>query len=224
MVEAEGINKLLPSCSTPVTAGMKLHTRSASVEESRKTALELLMSNHYADCIGPCRNNCPAGVDAQAYIALISMGKYREALKLVKENNPLPLSIGRVCVRDCETACRRKYIDEPVAVNALKRFVADIDMVDMWKPQLKQKKNKKVAVIGGGPSGLSCAYYLTLEGYSVTIFERLPELGGMLRYGIPEYRLPKKILDAEIKWITDLGVEVKTGVESGVDFTIKELA
>jgi formate dehydrogenase major subunit len=223
VVEIEGMNKLVPSCSTIIQNGMKIRTRSKTVVESRKTALELLMSNHYADCIGPCKNNCPAGVDAQTYIALISMGKYEEALKLVKENNPLPLSIGRVCVRDCEAACRRNLIDEPVAVNALKRFIADEDAVHKWKPVLKERKNKKVAVIGGGPSGLSCAYYLTIEGYSVTIFEKLPKLGGMLRYGIPEYRLPKKILDTEINWILSLGVDVKTNVELGIDFSIKDL-
>ncbi len=223
VVEVEGMNKLVPSCSTKIQNGMKIQTKSKLVIDSRKTALELLMSNHYADCIGPCKNNCPAGVDAQTYIALISMGKYEEALKLVKENNPLPLSIGRVCVRDCEAACRRNYVDEPIAVNALKRFIADEDAPHKWRPTVKEKNNKKVAVVGGGPSGLSCAYYLTLEGYSVTIFEKLPKLGGMLRYGIPEYRLPKKILDMEINWIIDLGVEVKTSVELGVDFSIKDL-
>lgn len=223
VVELEGVNKLIPSCSTKVTAGMKIKTRSQKVIDSRKMCLELLMSNHYADCIGPCKNNCPAGVDAQAYIALISLGKYQEALKLVKENNPLPLSIGRVCVRDCEAACRRNNVDEPVAVNALKRFIADEDAIHKWTPTLKEKMNKKVAVIGGGPAGLSCAYYLTLEGYSVTIFEKLPKLGGMLRYGIPEYRLPKKILDSEIEWIINLGVEVRTNVMLGTDFGIKDL-
>jgi formate dehydrogenase major subunit len=223
VVEVEGMNKLIPACSTKVSSGMKIHTKSESVFESRRTALALLMSNHYADCIGPCTNNCPAGVDAQTYIALISMGKYKEALKLVKENNPLPLSIGRVCVRDCEAACRRKFIDEPVSVNALKRFIADYDNVNKWTPPIKQKNGKNVAIIGGGPAGLSCAYYLTIEGYSVTIFEKLPKLGGMLRYGIPEYRLPKKILDSEINWILNLGVEVQTGVELGVDFSMHSL-
>jgi len=223
VVEVEGVNKLIPACSTKVSAGMKIHTKSENIIESRRTALALLMSNHYADCIGPCTNNCPAGVDAQTYIALISMGKYKEALKLVKENNPLPLSIGRVCVRDCEAACRRKFIDEPVSVNALKRFIADYDNVNKWTPELKKKNGKKVAIIGSGPAGLSCAYYLTVEGYSVTIFEKLPKLGGMLRYGIPEYRLPKKILDSEIDWILNLGVDVKTGVELGVDFSVHSL-
>ncbi len=223
VVEVEGLNRLIPSCSTKVTNGMKIKTRSETVLKSRKTALELLMSNHYADCIGPCRNNCPAGVDAQTYIALISMGKYKEALKLVKQNNPLPLSIGRVCVRDCEKDCRRNYIDEPVSVNALKRFVADIDSINKWTPELKPKRNKKVAVTGSGPAGLTCAYFLTIDGYDVTIFEKLPELGGMLRYGIPEYRLPKNILDSEINWILDLGVKVKMNVELGKDFCLDDL-
>ena len=223
VVEIEGMSKLIPACSTKVSNGMKIITKSKKVIETRKTALELLMSNHYADCIGPCKNNCPAGVDVQTYIALISIGKYKEALKLIKENNPLPLSICRVCVRDCEANCRRNYIDESVAVNSLKRFVADLDASDKWKPELKPKKNKKVAVIGGGPGGLTCSYYLAIEGYDVTIFEKLPELGGMLRYGIPEYRLPKKILDDEIQWILNLGIKVKTGIELGRDFSIEEL-
>ncbi len=223
VVEVEGVNRLVPSCSTIVTPGMKIKTRTQNIIETRKTALELLMSNHYADCVAPCKTNCPAGVDVQSYIALISSGRYKEALRLVKENNPLPLSISRVCVRNCEAACRRNFIDEPVSVNALKRFIADLDNLDTWVPEIKEKKNKKVAVIGGGPAGLSCAYYLTVEGYAVTIFEKLPKLGGMLRYGIPEYRLPKNILDLEIKWITDLGIEVKTGSELGVDFSMNEL-
>jgi formate dehydrogenase major subunit len=223
VVEIEGMNKLVPSCCTPVTNGMVIHTDNERIRSSRKTALELLFSNHYADCIGPCIDNCPSNVDAQGYIALISLGKYEEALELIKKQNPLPLSIGRVCVRDCELACRRDIVDEPVAINNLKRYVADIDAKHKWIPEIKPNKNKNVAVIGGGPSGLTCAYYLTLEGYSVTIFEKLPELGGMLKYGIPEYRLPKKVLNDEIKWIIDLGINVKTNIEMGKDFNINSL-
>lgn len=223
VVEVNGSNKLIPSCSSLIREGMQIVTNNEKVRNSRKTALELLFSNHYADCIGPCKNNCPAGVDAQAYIALTSMGKYKNAIKLVKENNPLPLSIGRVCVRDCENACRRNLVDEPVACNYLKRYIADVDRTEMWIPETKPRNNKRVAIIGGGPAGLSCAYYLTLEGYSPTIFEKFPELGGMLRYGIPEYRLPKKILDEEINWILNLGVEVKTEVELGKDFSISSI-
>jgi len=224
VVEVEGVNRLLPSCATKVKDGMVIKTNSKKVVESRKTALELILSNHYADCIGPCTDNCPAHVDAQGYIALISMGKNIEALKLIKKNNPLPLSIGRVCVRDCEIACRRNIVDETVGINYLKRYVADIDSVDMWTPEIKEEKQIKVAVVGGGPSGLSCAYFLRLKGYQVTIFEKLPKLGGMLRYGIPEYRLPKSsILDVEINWIVGLGINVKTNSEMGKDFSSDSL-
>jgi len=223
VVEIEGLNKLVPSCCTPVANGMVIHTNNERIYNARKTALELLLSNHYADCIGPCIDNCPAHVDAQGYIALISLGRYKDALELIKKQNPLPLSIGRICVRDCELACRRQIVDEPVAINNLKRYVADIDAKHKWVPKIKPKKNKNVAVIGGGPSGLTCAYYLTLEGYSVTIFEKLPELGGMLKYGIPEYRLPKKVLNDEIKWVIDLGINVKTNIEMGKDFNINSL-
>ncbi len=223
VVEIEGLGKLVPSCATAVSDGMVINTNNDRISASRKTALELLMSNHYADCIGPCEDNCPSHVEAQNYIALISMGKNIEAVEVVKKNNPMPLSIGRVCVRDCEAACRREIVDETVGINYLKRYAADIDAHSMWKPEIKAKKNKKIAIIGGGPAGLTCAYYLVIEGYSVTIFEKLPELGGMLKYGIPEYRLPKKILNDEIKWITDLGVDVKLNAEMGKDYTTNSL-
>lgn len=225
VVEVEGIGKLVPSCCTPVSEGMVIHTNNERIRSSRKTALELLLSNHYADCIGPCINNCPAHVDAQQYIALISMGKYDEALRLIKQQNPLPLSIGRVCVRDCETACRRQIVDESVNINHLKRYVADLDAKDknLWTPTRKETNGKKVAVVGGGPAGLTCAYYLTLEGYTVTILEKLPRLGGMLMYGIPEYRLPKQTLDLETQWITNLGITVKTNVALGKDFDYESL-
>lgn len=223
VVEVEGANKLIPSCCTPIADGMVIHTDNERVRDSRKTALELLLSNHYADCIGPCMNNCPAHVDAQGYIALISMGKYEEALKLIKQQNPLPLSIGRVCVRDCEVACRRQILDESVAINHLKRYVADIDAQHHWVPEVKAANGKKVAVVGGGPSGLTCAYYLTLEGYKARILEKLPKLGGMLMYGIPEYRLPKETLQQEIQWILDRGIDVKTNVAMGRDFDLQSL-
>ena len=223
VVEVAGLKKLVPACSTLANEGMIIETDNDRIRSSRKTALELLLSNHYADCIGPCVNNCPANVDAQGYIALIEMGRYEEALKLVKQNNPLPLSIGRVCVRDCEVACRRQIVDESVAINHLKRYIADRDAAHMWTPEVPAPNGKTVAVVGGGPAGLTCAYYLTLKGYKVTIYEKLPELGGMLRYGIPEYRLPKAILDQEIHWILGLGVEVHTHMALGRDITIAGL-
>lgn len=222
VVQVEGMNKLVPACATIANNGMVIQTNNEKIRESRKSVIELLMSNHYADCIGPCINNCPASVDAQGYIALIAEGKYEEALKLIKLTNPLPLSIGRVCVRNCEEVCRRCFVEDPIGINFLKRFVADKDN-NNWMPDKKAPNGKKVAIVGGGPAGLTCAYYLTLEGYSPTIFEKLPELGGMLRYGIPEYRLPKEIMDSEIQWILDQGISVKKNVEMGKDIFINQL-
>ncbi len=223
VVEVEGLEKLVPSCSSPVAPGMSIHTDNEKIRESRKTALELLLSNHYADCLGPCTQTCPAGVDVQGYIALMSAGRYREAVRLIKEKNPLPLVCGRVCVRECETACRRNFVDDRVGIDYLKRYAADIDIENPWVPDQPARNGKKVAIVGGGPAGLTAAYYLTLKGYAPTIFESSPQLGGMLRYGIPEYRLPKALLDREIKCITDLGVEVKTGVKVGKAFTLQSL-
>ena len=202
---------------------MAISTDNERIRESRKTALELLLSNHYADCLGPCTQTCPAGVDVQGYIALMSMGRYREAVKLIKEKNPLPLVCGRVCVRECESACRRNLVDDRVGIDYLKRYAADVDIENPWTPEVPKRNGKRVAVVGGGPAGLTCAYFLTLKGYGVTLFESSPRLGGMLRYGIPEYRLPKALLDREIKCITDLGVEVKTGVRLGSAFSLNAL-
>jgi formate dehydrogenase major subunit len=223
VVEVEGVNKMIPSCASPVAAKMVIHTDNERIRAARKTALELLLSNHYADCLAPCQQTCPAGVDVQGYIALIAMGKPQEAIRLIKETNPLPLVCGRVCVRECEVACRRNRVDETVGIDYLKRFASDIDIEDPWTPQVPEKNGKKVAVVGGGPAGLTCAYYLLLKGYAVTLFDKAPHLGGMLRYGIPEYRLPKELLDKEIKWITDLGVTVKTNSMLGKDFEIRHL-
>ncbi len=173
----------------------------------------------------PCKATCPAHISVQGYVALAAQGKYSEALKLVKEENPLPAICGRVCHHPCESACMRGEFDQPVAIDSIKRFIADLDLNSetRYVPQPKEKRSEKVAVIGGGPAGLSCAYYLTLEGYQVTVFEKLPVLGGMLTVGIPSYRLPKDIINAEIQVMRDMGVEFKTGVEIGKDFTISQL-
>jgi len=173
----------------------------------------------------PCKATCPAHISVQGYVALTAQGKYQEALKLIKEENPLPAICGRVCHHPCETACMRGELDEPVAIDSIKRFLADLDLSSETRfiPQIKEKRNEKVAIIGSGPAGLSCAYYLAIEGYRVTVFEKLPVLGGMLTVGIPSYRLPKNTIEAEIQVIRDMGVEFKTGVEIGKDFTISQL-
>lgn len=226
VVKVKGARTLLPACSTKVQGGMVVETDTPEVRRSRKAALELMLSNHYADCIGPCQLNCPAGIDIQGYIALAALGKYHDAIKLIKERNPLPAVCGRVCTRPCEVkGCRRNLLDEAVGIDYIKRYIADLDLgaAQPWRPQMAAPNGKRVAVVGGGPAGLSCAYYLAVRGYGVHIFESLPEAGGMLRYGIPEYRLPKEVLDLEINQILELGVRLSTNMTLGKDFTIAGL-
>ena len=223
VVEVKGWSRLAPSCATRVTPGMEVTTRNPRIFSSRKTALELLLTDHYADCHCPGKNACPAGVDVQGYMSLASMGRYREALELIRENNPLPMTCGRVCVRKCEVKCLRQYVDEAVGINFIKRYAAETIGPALKKNADVKPSGRRVAVVGGGPGGLTCAYYLTLKGHAVTIFEALPKLGGMLRYGIPEYRLPRKDLDDEIQGILDLGVKVESGRKLGKDITIESL-
>lgn len=211
VVEVEGMRGLQPACSTIITEGMRIETENERVKKSRKMALELLASNHYADCIAPCRETCPAGVDVQGYIALINLGMYREAVELIKNTNPLPAICGRVCVRPCELACRRNLLEEVgVGIDYLKRFTSDVDLSssNRFMPHQKPDTGKKVAIIGAGPAGLSAAFFLAKEGHQVEIFEANAHAGGMLRYGIPPYRLPNDIIDKEVQGITGLGVKI----------------
>ncbi len=173
----------------------------------------------------PCRATCPAHVSVQGYIALITAGKYREAVELFKKDHPFPGVCGRVCHHPCEGACTRTEVDEPLAIMNLHRFLADWDrQTDQpFTPKKKEIRPEKVAIIGAGPAGLTCAYFLAIEGYAVTVFEKLPVLGGMLSVGIPAYRLPRDIIEAEIQVVRDLGVQFKTGVEIGKDFTVGQL-
>ncbi|NPV85639.1 MAG: FAD-dependent oxidoreductase [Anaerolineae bacterium] len=222
-VEQNGKSRLLLSCTTEAADGMSIQTKNEAVIRARKNALDMLLSNHFADCRGPCYENCPAGVDVQGYLALANAGRYREALELIRKTNPLPLVCGRVCVHYCEAACRRKNVDSAVAVNFIKRYVADLETDNLPRPQPVPSNGHKVAVVGGGPAGLTAAYFLAKRGYQVTIFEAHPKLGGMLRYGIPDYRLPGPILDKEIQYILDHGVEVRTNQRLGKDFTLGNL-
>ena len=224
VVEAEGIPKLLRSCSAKVSEGMVINTESERVVRSRKIAMELLMSAHDGDCVAPCQLNCPAHTDCQGYVGLIANGEYDAAIKLIKNKIPLPASIGRVCPHPCEKACRRKNVEEPINIAALKAFAADMDLkADSYAPECGEPTGKKVAVIGGGPAGLTAAYYLTIIGHSVTVYDMMDKMGGMLRYGIPQYRLPKEVLDKEIAIIEKAGVKFVNNVKLGVDFTIESL-
>ncbi len=223
-VEVEGIPKLLRACSTKVSDGMVVHTQTERVKASRKVALELLLSDHTGDCVAPCSKACPAGTDCQGYVGLIANGEYKEAVKLIKEKLPLPASIGRICPHPCEKNCRRQYVDEPISIAFLKGFVGDMDLLgDTFIPEIEPDTNKTVAIIGGGPAGLTAAYFLRKQGHNVTIFEQMPKMGGMLRYGIPEYRLPKAVLDKEIKLIEDMGVTLNNNVNIGKDNSFEQI-
>lgn len=219
MCEVEGNPKLCKSCATEIAPGMVIRTNTQRVIESRKTNLELLLSNHVGDCRPPCVLACPAQTDCQGYVGLIANGEYEAALELVKDKIPLPASLGRVCPHPCEKDCRRGLIDEPVSIQWLKRFAADQDLMkeEAFIPECEPDTGKSVAIIGGGPMGLSAAYFLRQMGHAVTIFEAMPKAGGMLRYGIPEYRLPKAVLDEEILTIQKMGVEIITDTKIGTD-------
>ncbi|MBQ3128686.1 MAG: FAD-dependent oxidoreductase [Clostridia bacterium] len=224
-VEIEGMPKLLRACSAVAGDGMVISTDTPRIRQSRKIALELLMSDHTGDCKGPCSLNCPAGTDCQGYVKLISQGKFKEAVALVKDRVPLPASIGRVCPHPCETACRRKLVEEPISIAFLKSFAADEDLKsgDKFMPEIAEITGKSVGIIGGGPAGLTAAYFLAVKGHKVTVYDAMPKMGGMLRYGIPQYRLPKEVLDMEIASIAELGVEMKNNVKIGTDITLDEI-
>jgi NADPH-dependent glutamate synthase beta subunit-like oxidoreductase len=173
----------------------------------------------------PCKTNCPAHISVQGYIKLASQGRYKEALELIKHENPFPAVCGRICPRKCESDCTRGDIDNPIAIDEIKKFIAekDLNMDNRYIPKLRHEYGKKIAIIGAGPSGLSCAYYLAIDGYKVSVFEKQKALGGMLTLGIPSYRLEKEVINSEIQILKELDVEFKTGVEVGKDVSLKEL-
>ncbi len=225
VVRVQGAKGFVPACSTQVRQGMRIVTDDADLRSTRRMALELMLSNHYGDCKAPCTLSCPSNLDVQGYLGLIANGQDREALALIKRDCPFPLSIGRVCPRPCEEACRRNLVDEPVGIDYCKRYAADLDMASgaPYDPPVAAKNGKRVVVVGAGPAGLSAAYYLAQAGVAVTVLEAEEKAGGMLRYGIPDYRLPQPVLDREVQSILRLGVELKTGVRLGGDVELEKL-
>ena len=223
VVEAEGSPKLLRACSTVAQDGQVIYTESERVVRIRKTSIELLMSDHDGDCRGPCVLNCPASVNAQGYVQAIARGDDKEAVRIIKERLPMPACIGRVCPHPCEDGCRRQMVEESISIAYLKYFAADrVIQAGGYLPPKAAATGKRVGIIGGGPGGLTAAYYLSLKGHRVTVVDAMPQMGGMLRYGIPEYRLPKRVLDEEVAEIASLGVEMKNNFRIGRDVTFEE--
>lgn len=223
VVEVKGRGNLVPSCATSIAPGMEVETRNPRILDSRKTALELLLSNHYADCVSPCLEGCPANVDAQGYIALSAMGELQQAIDLIREKNPLPAVCARVCVRKCEDVCRRMDVDTPVAINNIKRYLSDAENAYATEPECLPPTGKSVGIIGAGPAGLTAAWFLGKQGIKPVIYEAMERTGGMLRYGIPEYRLPDDVMDKEVEYIKKVGAEIHCGVRIGTDVSLNEL-
>ncbi|MEI3086134.1 MAG: FAD-dependent oxidoreductase [Oscillospiraceae bacterium] len=177
----------------------------------------------------PCKAACPAHVPVQGYLKLAAQGRYTDALELIKKENPFPAVCGRICNKRCEAECTRGSVDEAVAIDEVKRFIADHDMNEATRfipkmvNQIGRPYTEKIAIIGAGPAGMSCAYYLANKGYPVTVFDRNPVPGGMLTLGIPAFRLEKDVLNAEIDILREMGVEFRCGVEVGKDITIEQL-
>ncbi len=216
---------LFRACVTRARDGMVIETRSKAVVSHRQERLAVVSETHFGDCRAPCNLTCPGQINVQGYIAHVAKGEYEEATRLIMERNPVPFSVGRVCPRFCETRCRRILVDEPVSINHLKRFVADWCMsreIDLKIPK-EPATGKRIAVIGGGPAGLTAAFFLSRKGHQVTILEAAPMLGGALRYGFPEYKIPKDVLNYEINMILRMGISVRLSQKWGRDFTLQDL-
>jgi len=211
VVKVEGRAVLLPACGTIAQDGMRVESDCEEVRQARKAALELLLSDHVGDCLGPCHIICPAQMNIPLMIRQIAAGKLCDAIETVKKDIALPAVLGRICPKPCERGCRRAAIDEAVSICLLKRYVADVDLesANPYSPTCKPYQNKRVAIVGAGPAGLAAAYYLQQAGFGCTVFDDHEQPGGMLRYGVPEEELPKDVLDKEIAEIENLGLTFK---------------
>lgn len=223
IVEVNGI--MVSACDTLASSGIDIITDSDDIKKRRQLLLTSILESHNAYCEPPCTYACPAKIDIPGYIALIAEKKYVDAITLIREKLPLPGILGRVCPHPCEDVCRRAQVDEPVSICSLKRYAADkaAEQGRYITPEKSAPTGKKVAIVGAGPAGLSAAFYLILKGHDVTLYESRKKAGGMLRYGIPSYRLPDEVLDKEIDEIISLGIDLKLNHSLGKDYTIGSL-
>jgi len=224
-VRANGQDRLVPSCATVAEEGMEVESESPEIHEARRTALELLLSDHLGDCIAPCQRTCPAHMDIPRMIRQIAVGDLRSAIATVKRDIALPAVLGRICPEVCEARCRRGHVDAPLAICLLKRYVADVDLAtgSPYRPNGKEHSGKRVAIVGAGPAGLAAAYYLLQDGHACTIFDDREQPGGALRYAVEQTRLPRAVLDAEIAGIERLGAAFRTRTRVGKDVSLEEL-
>jgi len=225
VVKVNGLDNLVPACGTVVKGGMRVVTNSQEVRQARKAALELLLSDHVGDCLGPCQVICPARMNIPLMIRQIAAGKFREAIATIKKDIALPAVLGRICPKPCERGCRRGAFDEAVSICLLKRYVADIDLqsANPYLPPCKPTQDKRVAVVGAGPAGLAAAYYLQQAGFCCTVFDEHKQPGGMLRYGVSQQELPRNVLDKEIALIEKLGVKFQNRTQVGIALSMNDL-
>lgn len=225
VVEVEGRRNPVPACSTAAADGMSVSTQSDRIRRTRRMCLELLLSDHCGDCVAPCTMTCPAGTPIQQFLNAIGQGNDAAAIRIVKEALPIPGALGRICPRPCEAKCRRVIVEDPIAICWLHRYAADKDAEtgSVYCPAPGPDTGKRVAVVGAGPAGMSAAYFLRRFGHAVTVFEAQEEPGGMLRWGIPAYRLPRPELAREFNAIAAMGVEMRFGQSLGRNFHLSDL-
>ncbi len=225
VVKIAGREAYAPACATRCEEGMVVWSECEEIQAARRTALELLLSDHLGDCIAPCQTACPAGMDIPRMIRHLRAGESREAIEVVKRDIALPAVLGRICPAPCEKACRRGRRDQPISIMLLKRRAADVDLASdsPYQPETPSPSGRRVAVVGAGPAGLAAAYYLRRAAHACTIYDDHDAAGGMLRYGVPESDLPRDVLDAEIATITSLGVELRLGATVGRDVAFDDL-
>jgi len=217
--------KLVPACATIARDGMEVESETDEVHEARRTALELLLSDHLGDCMAPCQRTCPAGMDIPLMLRQIASHELKNAIVTVKADIALPAILGRICPAPCENSCRRGAYDAPVSICLLKRYVADVDLASEspYLPVCAPASGKEIAIVGAGPTGLAAAYYLLQQGYPCVIFDEHEKPGGMLRYGVTADRLPHDVLDAEIGIIQKLGAEFQMETKINEHLSISHL-